>query len=112
MINEYVESWNGNNLEDFKTAFAKCWATDATYTDPNFDLVTGVNGIADLAQYSLEKIPTRKFHVLTKPDYHHYVGRYTWTVDLPEETREGFDYFEFNEDYQITRIVSFFGPLN
>jgi hypothetical protein len=39
------------------------------------------------------------------------LGRYTWNVVLPTETKEGFDYFEFNEQYQITRLVSFFGPL-
>jgi hypothetical protein len=108
MIEAYVGAWNNKGLDEFKAAFAKCWAADATYTDPNLALVKGVDGIAGLAQSSLEKIPSKIFHVLTQPEYHHNVGRYTWSVDLPEETREGFDYFEFNEQYQITRIVSFF----
>lgn len=111
MIKQYVAAWNGKNLEEFKAGFAQCWAADATYTDPNFDGITGVEGIAGLAQYSLEKIPVRVFNVLTLPDHHHNVGRYTWNVVLPEETKEGFDYFEFNEQNQITRLVSFFGPL-
>lgn len=111
MIRQYVAAWNEQGLTEFKTAFAKCWAPDAIYTDPNFELVKGVDGIAGLALGSLEKFPARIFHVLTLPDYHHNFGRYTWSVDLPEETREGFDYFEFNEAYQITRLVSFFGQL-
>jgi hypothetical protein len=108
MIEKYVASWNNNNLREFKAAFAECWAADATYTDPNFELVKGVEGIAGLAQSSLEKIPIRKFNVITKPEYHHNVGRYNWNVVLPEEIKEGFDYFEFNDEHKITRIVSFF----
>jgi hypothetical protein len=111
MIEQYVGAWNGEGLDEFKAAFAECWAADATYTDPNYELVAGVDGIAGLAQGSLEKFPGRKFHVLKSPDYHHNAGRYTWSVDLPDESREGFDYFEFNQAYKITRIVSFFSPL-
>ena len=111
MIRHYVAAWNGKSLEEFKTAFADCWAADATYTDPNFELVKGVEGLATLAHESLERAPVRMFHVLALPDVHHHVGRYTWRVELPDQTKEGFDYFEFNDDYKITRLVSFFGPL-
>ncbi len=109
MIEKYVSSWNNNHLEEFKAAFAECWAADATYTDPEFELVKGVDGIAGLAVESLKRIPSRKFYVLTQPEHHHKVGRYTWKVVLPEGEKEGFDFFEFNDQFLITRIVSFFG---
>ena len=66
MIEQYVASWNEQGLDAFKAAFARCWAEDATYTDPNFALIEGLGGIAGLAQASLEKIPTRniKFKVI------------------------------------------------
>jgi hypothetical protein len=108
MITKYVAAWNNKDLEAFNTAFAECWAPEATYTDPNYALIKGVDGIAGLANTSLEKIPIRTFNVITTPDYHHNVGRYNWNVVLPEATKEGFDYFEFNEQFQITRLVSFF----
>ncbi|MBE9461525.1 hypothetical protein ACFP1I_02005 [Dyadobacter subterraneus] len=111
MISQYMNAWNGTGIEEYQREFAKCWAVDGAYTDPNFDNINGVDGIAGLAHKSLETFPVRTFSELTVPDYHHNVGRYTWKVELPGETREGFDYFEFNESYQITRIVSFFGPL-
>jgi hypothetical protein len=113
MFKQYITAWNKTGLAEFKTAFARCRATDATYTDANFALVNGVDGIAELAQVYLDRVPVRTFHVLTSPNYHHNFGHYTWTVDLPERTRvrDGFDYFEFNEENQITRLVSFFGPL-
>jgi len=110
MIRKYVAAWNEKGLHEYKAAFATCWATDALYTDPNFQ-VKGLDGIAELAATSLERSPIRTFSILALPDYHHNVGRYTWKVDLPTETKEGFDYFEFNEDFRITRLVSFFGPL-
>jgi hypothetical protein len=111
MIEKYVTAWNGNTLEQFKNSFAECWAANATYTDPNFEGITGVDGIVGLALASLGKVPVRTFNMLTLPDHHHHVGRYTWNVVLPNETKEGFDYFEFNSQNQITRLVSFFGPL-
>jgi hypothetical protein len=103
MIEKYVSAWNNQNLEEFKAAFAECWAPEATYTDPDYD-IAGLDAIAGLAQLSLEKIPTRKFSVLTQPDYHHNVGRYNWQIHLPEGTKDGFDYFEFNSEFKITRI--------
>ncbi len=108
MIEHYVQAWNNTSLDEFKAAFAECWAADATYTDPDYALVKGVDGIADLAQISLEKLPARKFEVKVLPDHHHQVGRYTWQVILPDQTREGYDYFEFSNEFKITRLVSFF----
>lgn len=109
MIDAYLAAWNSNeNLEVFKTTFAKCWADDGTYIDPLTDKITGVDAIANLAQQSLEMFPTRTFTILTQPEHHHNVGRYTWQVHLPEGTKDGFDCFEFNEEFKITQIISFF----
>lgn len=108
MITRYVTAWNNSGLEEFKAAFAECWAPEGIYTDPAYALVEGVDGIAGLAQISLQNIPVRTFSVATPPEYHHNVGRYNWKLELPGETKGGFDYFEFNDDYKITRIVSFF----
>lgn len=93
MIRSYVEAWNGNNLADFKTAFGNVWAKSATYTDPDHENLTGVDAIANLALESFGLFPGRKFEVLTQPEAHHNVGRYTWKVTLSDGS---------------TRIVSFF----
>ena len=110
-IKQYVAAWNGSNLEEFKTEFAKCWAAGATYTDPNFDIM-GVDAIAELAQASLEKFPGRNFWVVTLPEYHHNVALYTWGVEIPGVgNNQGRDYIEFDEEHKIARLVSFFPPL-
>lgn len=110
MIDQYIAAWNSNGLEEFKAAFALCWAADAKYTDPAYPLIEGVDGIAAFAQLSLEKIPSRKFKVLIAPSYHHQSLIYTWQAALPGETRDGLDYIEYSEDFKIKRLVSFF-PL-
>lgn len=108
MIQQYVAAWNKKSLEEFTTEFSKCWASEATYIDPTVELVKGVDGISGLANQSLEVIPVREFQVKIAPEHHHNVGRYTWQVVLPQETKEGFDYFEFDNEFKITKIASFF----
>jgi hypothetical protein len=108
MIEQYVDTWNADNLEAYKAGFATCWAPEAIYTDPGHALIQGVDGIADLALYSWNKLPGRKFNILKRPVFHHNSGKYYWTVALPEGPRQGLDYFEFNDQFQITRLVSFF----
>ena len=111
MINKYVAAWNNSGPEEFKKAFAEVWATNATYTDPDFDL-EGVDGISGLAQASLEKFPGRVFYVVIPPGSHHNTCLYTWGGDIPGiGSRQGQDYIEFNSEYKITRLVSFFKPL-
>jgi hypothetical protein len=108
MIEQYVNTWNDTHLDAYRAGFASCWAPDATYTDPGNALIKGVDALADLAQWSFNKVPGRKFNILKRPVFHHNSGRYYWTVALPEGPRQGLDYFEFNDQFQITRLVSFF----
>jgi hypothetical protein len=108
MIEQYVSAWNENNLEAYKREFGKCWAANAVYVDPYSEDIIGVDGIANFAQKSLEIIPNRKFKVLEKPEHHHTFGKYVWHVDYEGQTNTGYDYFEFNANFEITRLVSFF----
>jgi len=108
MIGQYVSAWNENNLEAYNKEFKKCWADDAVYTDPYSEHISGVEGLAGFAQKSLEIIPTRKFSILEEPEHHHGFGRYAWSVAFSGQTNTGYDYFEFNAEFKITRLVSFF----
>jgi hypothetical protein len=108
MIEQYVSAWNENNLEAYKREFAKCWAANAVYIDPYSEDIIGVDGISNFAQKSLEIIPNRKFKVFEKPEHHHTFGKYVWQVEYPGQIKNGYDYFEFNANFEITRLVSFF----
>jgi hypothetical protein len=107
MIAQYLLAWNENNLEAYKEEFSKCWAPEATYSDP-FGEYKGVDGISNFAQKSLEIVPERKFKILENPEYHHKFGKYAWMVEFEGKTNVGYDYFEFNDNFEITRLVSFF----
>jgi hypothetical protein len=107
IVARYVAAWNNNSLDVFKAEFAKCLDLNVKYTDPDYD-IQGMEAIAELAQLSLEKFPGRIFKVVTQPEHHHNVARYTWGVAIGNENREGFDCLEFNAAGLIKRIISFF----
>lgn len=107
MITKYVDAWNETSLEAYTTEFAKCYVPDAIYTDP-YGEYKGLNALANFAYVSLAIVPTRKFEVLETPEYHHNSGKYMWQVTSEGGSNTGYDYFEFNADFKITRLVSFF----
>jgi hypothetical protein len=107
MIEQYVSAWNENSLELYQREFAKCWAKDAVYIDP-YSEVNGLDALADFAYKSLGIMPTRKFSILEKPEFHNTFGKYVWKVEIGEQTNTGLDYFEFNDNFEITRLISFF----
>lgn len=107
MIEQYVSAWNENNLEAYKKEFGKCWDVNAVYIDP-YSEVNGLDELARFAQKSVVIRPTRKFSILEKPEFHHSFGRYAWEVDVSGRKNQGYDYFEFNSNFEITRLISFF----
>lgn len=111
MIRQYVAAWNEQDLEAYTRGFSEIWTDEATYTDPDNVGITGVKGLAKLAADSLPKAPTRFFSVEVEPDCHHGYGWYTWRVEVSGRTKLGVDFFEYNEAFKITRLVSFFKPL-
>ena len=111
-IDLYIAAWNTTASNDeIKAAFAKCWAANGKYIDPNY-IVEGVEGISGLAIASLEKVPGRTFNIVVEPQAHHGTALYTWAGNIPGKAEfEGVDYIEFDDEGKIKRLVSFFPPL-
>ncbi|WP_133554323.1 isomerase [Pedobacter duraquae] len=107
MIDQYILAWNQTGLESYSLEFEKCWGSNALYSD-QYSEHTGVQGIADFADQSLKFAPDRKFSVLEIPECHHTYGRYAWKVETGGKTNVGYDYFEFNAEFKITKLISFF----
>lgn len=107
MIGQYVSAWNENSLEKYREEFKKCWTLDAVYTDP-YGEYNGLEALSVFAHKSHGIMPERKFSILEEPEYHHQSGRYAWSVEISGRTNVGYDYFEFNGNFEITRLVSFF----
>jgi len=105
----YTSAWNENEREPIREKIGQCWSAEGTYTDKLTDTVTGRDAITELIISSYEKMGRRRFKVLAEPVTHHQSGRSRWLAIRPEGyPTEGMDYFEFDEQNRITRIVGFF----
>lgn len=105
----YTSAWNETEREAIKERISRCWAPEATYTDRLTDTISGQDAITDLIISSYEQMGSRTFKVLGQPETHHNNGRFRWVAIRPEGYPVmGMDYFEFDSDNRITRIVGFF----
>ncbi|RYE20835.1 MAG: isomerase [Sphingobacteriaceae bacterium] len=109
MILTYTSAWNETKREAILEKINKCWSPGGTYTDPLSDIITGPDAITDLIISSYGQMGPRTFHVLAEPKVHHQCGRFRWLAIRAEGYPvEGMDYFEFDSENRITRIVGFF----
>lgn len=105
----YTSAWNETEREVILEKISKCWAPSGTYTDPLTDTITGPEAITDLIISSYGQMGPRTFQVLAEPQAHHQSGRFRWLAFRSEGYPvEGMDYFEFDSENRITRIVVFF----
>ncbi len=109
MIAQYILAWNSTQPDAFEPAFALCWAEDANYSDPNFPMVEGLTGLINLAKDALLQIGFRQFSIIMEPQSHDYTCLYKWRASFADgRSADGYDFIEFNEAFQITRLVSFY----
>lgn len=112
-IEQYVAAWNEKGTENIKAALEKCWTDDSTYADPNNAPTKGLDSLAMLIGRSHEQMPGRRFSPLSKPEFHHGSGCFKWRLTKKDgEARDGLDYFEYDSENRITRIVGFFEILS
>lgn len=108
-IRRYFQAWNQTGLDAIKATLRLSWVAEGTYTDPHND-PTGIDGLAAVIDHSRQESPEQIVTLTSRVDQHHGSGRYTWVLTKPNGVKtEGLDYFEYNADHQITRLVSFFG---
>jgi hypothetical protein len=105
----YTSAWNETQREAIREKIDQCWSTEGTFTDKVTDTIKGRDAITDLIISSYDQTGPKNFNVLTAPVTHHGSGRFRW-INIPSEgyPAEGMDYFEFDEENRITRIVGFF----
>ncbi len=111
-IEQYVGAWNITGAENIKAALGKCWTADSTYADPNNAPTKGSDGLTALIELSQKRMPERQFIQTSEPEFHHGSGCFKWQLAKKDgEALDGLDYFEYNSENQITRIVGFFNVL-
>lgn len=112
-IAQYIRAWDEKDPKKIEAALEKCWAADGTYADRRYAQMKWTNGLVAVIEKSQKEMPDRKITQTSKVDVHHNSGRYKWDlVKKNGEKSEGLDYFEFDSENRITRIVSFFGVLS
>lgn len=105
----YTSAWNESKREAVKEKISRCWAPTGTYTDRLTDTITGQDAITDLIISSYGQMGPRTFQVLAEPQVHHQSGNFRWLAVRPGQYPvEGMDYFEFDSEKRIIRIVGFF----
>ena len=105
----YTSAWNETEPKAIREKIDQCWSAEGTFTDKVTDTITGRDAITELIIGSYSQMGPRTFTVLAEPATHHRSGRFHWLVTRPKGyPAEGMDYFEFDEQNLITRIVGFF----
>ena len=111
-VSLYLDGWNAKTAADVKEKFMQCLAPDVTYTDTNTPKLTGIDRIVDLVMQSYDKVPGRSFDLPATPEFFANQGRYRWVINIPGQgAHDGMDFFEYNDDNLITRLVGFLTPL-
>ena len=107
MITQYLIAWNQKDLASYKREFSKVWAEGDEYIDP-FGHYSNVEELAAFADQSLKIIPDRVFTIHKKAEYHHNYGKYEWKATFADGINIGVDLFEYDDNFRITKLVSFF----
>ena len=105
----YTSAWNETEREVISKKIDQCWSAQGTFTDKVTETITGREAIIDLIIKSYNETGPKNFSVMEEPVTHHRSGNYRW-INIPAEgyPAQGMDYFEFDEQNQITRIIGFF----
>jgi len=109
-IEQYIAVWNVKGAENIKAALEKCWTADSTYSDANNAPVKGFDALAELIKRAQERSPEGVYSQTSPPDFHHGSGCFKWRLTKRDgETFDGLDYFEYNSENEIVRIIAFIG---
>lgn len=111
-IEQYVAVWNEKGAENIKAALEKCWMADSTYADANNAPVKGFDRLAELIGRAQERSPGILDSQTSPPDFHHGSGCFKWRLTKKDgETFDGLDYFEYDSENKIVRVVAFISIL-
>ena len=111
-VKQYIAAWNVKGAENTKAALEKCLTAETTYSDKNNAPVKGFDRLAELIGRAQERSPGGLYSQTSPPDFHHGSGCFRWRVTKKDgETLDGLDYFEYNSENEIVRVIAFISIL-
>jgi hypothetical protein len=111
-ITLYCKAWGKPDHELRRSMLDSIMESSARYTDPKVDFIS----VAELSNHIGQvhsKWPGAKIVRTSGLDFHHNVARFAWQLVLADGTVavEGINFAEFSSMGKISRIISFFGPM-
>ena len=105
---QYIGSWNELTFENIKSSLEKCCVPEITYIDKQTPMIHGLDQLANLILSTHYVMPGRVISIHTAPECFDNYGYYSWLFTIADKVQLiGRDYFEYNDDNLITRVVAF-----
>ena len=109
VVSRYIAVWNERDADARRTAVAKLWTEDGTYTDPLAE-VEGHEAIEAVVAGAREQFPGHVFELTGNVDSHHDIVRFGWEL-MPEGGGEpvviGFDVATVTGDGRLRNVYGF-----
>ena len=105
LIESYYAVWNERDAEVRRELMASVLTEDATYADPDYELLTGHAELSDAIGRAHEKFGELAFTLGSVVDAHHHRALATWKLG---EVATGYNVVEFTGD-RISGVTGFFG---
>lgn len=109
-LNAYAEAWHEKDAAKRKALLESCWATNATYEDPN-GKAEGRDGLIALIEGFQSTQPNDRIAFTSQAAQHGPNIYFSWHMVAEDgsEMVAGVDFGEIGEDGLITKLVGFFG---
>jgi hypothetical protein len=105
----YGAAWNETDPETRLALLELVWADDGVYADPTVT-ATGREDLSEAIAGFQAGFPDATLTLTSDVDHHSRVLRFSWLID-GRSPLPGLDFGEFDDDFRLTRITGFFGPL-
>jgi hypothetical protein len=109
LVEQYLAIWNEPDADARTKSIEGLWAEDGGYVDP-MAAVRGHEGVAAVVSGARDQFPGFVFALLSPPDVHHNIARFTWELKPAaggESLVIGFDVAVFTEDGRIQDVFGF-----
>ncbi len=108
IVERYLAAWNERNAAERLARVAAAFAPEASYRDP---LMQGAGHAAIDAMIAGAQghFPGHRFELSGKPDCHHDVLRFSWTLGVPgsEPVAKGTDFAVIAADGRLASVTGF-----